>query len=228
MITLRIIILTVLAILPFALDSFLDNSKFDMKRRNFFYRCFISFTYLFTESRVYYSIKRKFRILHNLLSRSTNARKFLVYSTIICLITYQFIDYSCYNCNFNNTQYLCHDDKSPNSILSILYNIIPPQYFASFIITISLFFYSIANPLLLSLHKLDDRLFLVVNYINLLLLYINETDVLNITLYIILLSASFYAEYSPGETPKDKMPLTKPKETNIFNNILSPNLNNAA
>lgn len=219
--SIRIISLILLAALPFLISSLLGSANKGMERRNTLYRCFIPLCRLFTNNIYFRRLPVYVKLYFRKMPKSKNARKLFLYITGILLLSFQFIDY-CVYINGDNFHYLFTQSYKYNiDNYSTSLTPIPYEYILSFILTIPLFIYKAGNTILLSLKICDDRLFLVANLLNFLVIFTSDANVSSIVIYTIFTASVYYTGEFNQNNPKAKEPITNlhKEQINNFNEI---------
>ena len=205
--TLRFVSLIILAALPFLISSLIEDKNGGVERRNKLVRCFISLCKYLTNSTAITHIRIKVKNYFEKLHKSINARKFFLHITGIILITYQLIDF----CAYTDESIIRILFSYTTGDVYISYNdnnlIFPYEYAESLLLTVPMFIYKIGNPFLLLLKRCDDRLFLVLNVFVIILIFVTDSNVISVVLYILFVAGSFYQEEYTDYEPKARKPI---------------------
>ena len=205
---LRTLMLIALAVLPFAISYFLKTSK-DLQRRNIFYRCIKSLDNFLTKWNCYKKFVLFIDRFKQILPKNRNARKFFLYVTGLIIVTYHSVDYYCYIKDCFGIDYLSLKIPDINMEHTELSDMFPIRYLESILLTLPLAYYPAGNYYLLSLQNCDDRLFFIVCYTLLALIYVTNIDVLCVTIYLLMLAGSLYPNEISDQGPGAKEPLRR-------------------
>ena len=205
--TLRFVSLIILAALPFLISSLIEDKNGGVEQRNKLVRCFISLCKYLTNCTAITHIRIKVKNYFEKLHKSINARKFFLHITGIILITYQLIDFCAYTDEsiirilFSYTTGEVYISYNDNNL------IFPYEYAESLLLTVPMFIYKIGNPFLLLLKRCDDRLFLVLNVFVIILIFVTDSNVISVVLYILFVAGSFYQEEYTDYESKARKPI---------------------
>lgn len=215
----KTLMLAILAALPFILSYLLKQKKHDLEQRHTFFRCFHYLCIFITKHKPFSYLSLFLNKFNSLFPNSKNSRKLFLLIAFQLIILYHFIDYSYYISDTVDTFIINENHYATHHILDILPTFVPIQYFMSILITLPLIIYPVGNAFLLLIHNCDDRLFLFINFINLYFIYDLQLNVFNMTIYILLLAATFYKNELYNFIPKLKHHIPKCLEkTNSLHN----------